>query len=69
MPFDKLRSTRRWLDVALGSFGGCEDGVEIRRLRLAVRLTGGQSKVGEATVDVVSIEMAAASASVAAATC
>jgi hypothetical protein len=26
-PFDELRLTERWLDVALGSFGGWEDGM------------------------------------------
>jgi hypothetical protein len=28
-PFDELRSTGRWLDVALGSFGGWEDGMRL----------------------------------------
>uniref|UniRef100_A0A0D9W2H6 Uncharacterized protein n=1 Tax=Leersia perrieri TaxID=77586 RepID=A0A0D9W2H6_9ORYZ len=38
---------RRWLDVAPGSFGGCEDDVVIRRLRLAAKLTvGGADEVG-----------------------
>uniref|UniRef100_I1QHQ5 Uncharacterized protein n=1 Tax=Oryza glaberrima TaxID=4538 RepID=I1QHQ5_ORYGL len=44
--FDELRSTGRRLGVALGSFGSYEGGMVICRLRLAARLTGGQSEVG-----------------------
>ncbi len=45
-PFDELRSIGRWLDVALGLFGGWEDDMVICRLRFTARLVEGQGQSG-----------------------